>query len=132
VGSKPGYKKFWLMDFWLPRVPLDEFDARCAYLALFLDVIMPGMGGFHTCVKLHESAPNRRTPIVFVTSQDDPISRAEAVASGGCGLIPKPVLPCEIMLLALTHTVRSRLEHRMDAPGRQTEVSLESECVLSG
>jgi CheY-like chemotaxis protein len=102
------------------------------YDLIFLDVIMPGMGGFNTCVKLHELALNRRTPIVFVTSQDDTMSRAEAVASGGCGFIPKPVLPCEIMLLALTHTVQSRLDRRMDAPGRQPDALLDSECVLAG
>jgi CheY-like chemotaxis protein len=50
--------------------------------------------------------------VVFVTSQDDPDSRAEAAASGGCGFIPKPVQPCEIMLLALTYIVRSRLDRQ--------------------
>jgi CheY-like chemotaxis protein len=87
-----------------------------AYDLILLDVIMPGMDGFAACTRLHESDLNRRTPVVFVTSQDDTNSRNQAAVSGGCGFIPKPVLPCEIMVLALTHIVRARLEHRSCEP----------------
>jgi hypothetical protein len=58
--------------------------------------------------------------VVFVTSQDDTNSRSEAAASGGCGFIPKPVLPCEIMLLAHTYIVRGRLERRTREPWEAT------------
>jgi CheY-like chemotaxis protein len=84
--------------------------AEKAYDLILLDVIMPGMDGFDTCTKLHQLELNRQTPVVFVTSQDDLDSRTQAAVSGGCGFIPKPVLPFEIMVLALTYTVRSRLE----------------------
>jgi CheY-like chemotaxis protein len=83
-----------------------------AYDLIFLDVLMPGMDGFAACPRLHQTALNLNTPVVFVTSQDDAYSRSEAAAAGGCGFIPKPVFPSEITLLALAYIVRSRLERR--------------------
>ncbi len=76
---------------------------------ILLDVLMPGIDGFATCSRIHETALNRRTPVVFVTSHDDPEARSQAVAAGGCGFIPKPVLASQIKLTALTHILRFRL-----------------------
>ena len=103
-----------------------------AYDLILLDVIMPGMDGFAACTRLHESDLNRLTPVVFVTSQDDTNSRNQAAASGGCGFIPKPVLPCEIMVLALTHIVRSRLERRAGEPWESAERLPACETALAG
>lgn len=76
---------------------------------IFLDVLMPGMDGFATCKKIRQSKLNRRTPVVFVTSHDDTDARSRAVVSGGCGFIPKPVLPSQITLVTLTCILRTRL-----------------------
>jgi len=76
---------------------------------IFLDVRMPGMDGFTTCSKVHETKANQRTPVVFVTSHSDSESRSQAAASGGCGFISKPVLGKEILLVALTFILRGRL-----------------------
>ncbi len=102
------------------------------YDLIFLDVLMPGMDGFSTCSRLHAIAMNRLTPVIFVTSQNDTDSRAQAVASGGCGFIPKPVLPAEIMLLALTHIVRSRLESRTCEPWERANTPQDCQAVLAG
>ena len=76
---------------------------------IFLDVCMPGMDGFTTCAKIHETAVNRQTPVVFVTGHSDLGSRSQAALSGGCGFIPKPALTSEITVTALTYTLRGRL-----------------------
>ena len=52
-----------------------------AFDLIFLDVRMPGVDGFTACSLIHETTHNRRTPVVFVTSQDDLKSRAQAEAS---------------------------------------------------
>jgi CheY-like chemotaxis protein len=82
------------------------------YDLIFMDVLMPGMDGFATCGKIHERGANQKTPVIFVTSNDDLGARTQAEAVGGCGFIPKPVLPCEIMLIALAYIVASQLERR--------------------
>ena len=56
----------------------DSVDSGAAALALaenkmfdaiFLDVVMPEMDGFETCLRLRQTALNQATPIVFVTAQ---------------------------------------------------------------
>ena len=79
------------------------------YDLIFLDVRMPGMDGFAACTQIHARAMNRLTPVVFVTSQSDTASRAEAAVSGGCGFIPKPVLASQITLVALSYILHGRL-----------------------
>ncbi len=77
---------------------------------IFLDVHMPAMDGFTTCAKLHESALNRATPVVFVTGQDDFNARTQMSRSGGNDFVGKPFLISEITVKALTFTLRGRLE----------------------
>jgi CheY-like chemotaxis protein len=102
------------------------------YDLILLDVMMPGMDGFATCTRLHEAELNRLTPVVFVTSQDDSNTRDQAAASGGRGFIPKPVLPCELMLLALTYIVRGRLERRAGETWESPGGMPACESVLAG
>lgn len=83
---------------------------------IFLDIQMPGMDGFVACSKIHETALNAHTPVVFVTTHSDTKSRERASASGGCGFIPKPVLAIEITLQALTLALRGRLQRTAPAP----------------
>src|SRR5205807_1994499 len=83
--------------------------AATSFDLVFLDVRMPGMDGFETCSKLHETAANSLTPVVFVTSHDDKDSRSQAALSGGCGFIPKPILSSQITLVALIFILRNRI-----------------------
>ena len=96
-----------------------DLAGKRGYDLIFLDVRMPGMDGFAACTQIHTRAMNRLTPVVFVTSQSDTASRAEAAVSGGCGFIPKPVLASQITLVALSYILRGRLGRQfpaLDAP----------------
>jgi len=97
-----------------------------AYDLVFMDVLMPGMDGFTSCSKIHETTPNSQTPVVFVTSHQEPDARARAEAAGGCCFIPKPVLSSEIMLTALTFILRARLEQSQTP--KRTEDAAEAVC----
>jgi len=78
--------------------------------AIFLDVEMPGMDGFMTCLRIRETGINRVTPIVFVTGHSDFKSRSQSAVSGGSDFIAKPFLLAEIKVKALTFVLRGRLE----------------------
>src|SRR5258706_4617521 len=80
------------------------------YDVVFLDVEMPGMGGFELCTKIQETVPNRTTPVVFVTNHSDFNARARSALTGAHDLIGKPFLTFEITLKALTLVLRARLE----------------------
>ena len=81
-----------------------EFDL------VFLDVCMPEMDGFTVCAKLHETATNRTTPVVFVTSHSDADFRMQSRQCGGKDYIVKPFDFIEIPVKALTYVLQSRLE----------------------
>jgi CheY-like chemotaxis protein len=80
------------------------------YDVIFLDVEMPGMDGFELCSKIHETVPNRTTPVVFVTMHSDFDSRIKSTVLGAYDLIAKPFLTFEITVKTLTLVLRSRLE----------------------
>jgi CheY-like chemotaxis protein len=84
--------------------------AQQAYDVIFLDVMMPGIDGFEACTRIHDTVPNRATPVVFVTTLRDFDSRAKATIKGGADLIGKPFLSFEITVKALTFALRGRLQ----------------------
>jgi len=87
------------------------------YDVIFLDVLMAGMDGFEACTKIHETACNAHTPVVFVTSLSDFDARAKAAVKGGADLIGKPFLSFEITVKALTFALRGRLQPRDQTAG---------------
>ena len=97
-----------------------------SYDVIFTDVQMPGLDGFGLCAELRATGPNRTTPVVFITSQDDGDAREQARRSGGSDFIAKPCLPAEITLKALTFIIRKRLALPVgaDAEGTSSTPSL--------
>jgi CheY-like chemotaxis protein len=83
---------------------------------IFLDVIMPGMDGFEVCSKIRETAPNRATPVVFVTAAGDDQTRARMTRTGGNDLMGKPFLTSEITVKAFTFALRRRLDQLKTQP----------------
>jgi len=79
------------------------------FALILLDIQMPELDGFEFCKKVREWPQYSRTPIIFVTGQDDFESRIHSVLSGGNDLIAKPVFPIELLVKVVTHLLRSRL-----------------------
>ncbi len=92
-----------------------------AYDVIFLDVQLPGMDGFELCTKIHDTALNRTTPVVFVTGQSDFDARAKSTLIGGSDLMGKPFLIFEITVKALTLALRGRLQGQVQKPLSQYE-----------
>jgi len=91
------------------------------YDVIFLDIEMPGMDGFELCAKIRETAANRTTPVVFVTSHTDFDSRAKCALLGAQDLIAKPFLAFEITLKALTLVLRAREERESKSAENEHE-----------
>lgn len=94
-----------------------------AYDVIFLDVQMPGMDGFEVCTRIHDTLPNRTTPVVFVTCHSDFDARAQSTLSGGSDLIAKPFLTFEITVKALTLALQGRLQGRTRTAGARQGLS---------
>jgi len=91
------------------------------YDVIFLDVEMPGMDGFELCSRIHETGPNRTTPVVFVTRHSDFNSRAKSSMTGARELIGKPFLIFEVAVKALTLVLRQRLQSHERTAAPQSE-----------
>jgi len=87
----------------LKRIEQEEFAL------ILLDIQMPELDGFEFCKKVRALPQYSKTPILFVTGQDDFESRIHSVLSGGNDLIAKPVFPAELLVKVVTHLLRSRL-----------------------
>jgi CheY-like chemotaxis protein len=88
-----------------------ELATRQPFDVIFLDVQMPDMDGFAVCKQIRETTANRRTPVVFVTSQDDPAMKERAQQCGGSDYISKPYICSELTLKTITFAFRNRLSN---------------------
>ncbi len=59
--------------------------------AVLLDIVMPGMDGFETCVALRGMAEGKHLPVLMVTSLEDETTVNRAYAAGATDYLPKPV-----------------------------------------
>ena len=64
-------------------------DSNVQAVCLVADVQMPGMSGLDLKQRLEGSG--RDLPVVFVTADDDPNTRARALSLGAAGYFRKPV-----------------------------------------
>lgn len=79
---------------------LEQFPALHPDLIL-LDVMMPGMDGFETCLALRRLSGGSRTPIIMLTSLEDVRSINRAYEVGATDFFTKPINP-----VILTHRLR--------------------------
>lgn len=70
---------------------------------ILLDVIMPELSGFDTCVLLKENPKYKAIPVIFVSSQTDLIDEAMGFSVGGVDYIAKPVSPPIVRARVKTH-----------------------------
>lgn len=89
--------------------------SKNSYDVIFLDVQMQGMNGYELCSKIHDTAANTNTPVVFVTCMSDFDARAQSILSGGSDLMGKPFLTFEITVKALTLAIGQRLRSKSEA-----------------
>ena len=73
------------------------------YDLILLDIMMPGMDGYETCLKIKSMPGNDLVPVIFLTARDDMASLNRAFTSGGVDYITKPFSPEELLARVRTH-----------------------------
>ena len=74
-----------------------------SYDLILLDIMMPGMDGYETCIRIKSIAKNELVPVIFLTARDDMASLNRAFTSGGVDYITKPFSPEELLARVKTH-----------------------------
>lgn len=90
---------------------------------ILLDIMMPEMDGFETCIKIKENKKIKDIPVIFLTANSDEGSIKQAFESGGVDFINKPIVLSELNARIETHlnlaSYRSDLEAMVE---EQTKV----------
>jgi len=74
-----------------------------SYDLILLDIMMPGMDGYETCIRIKSMPANNLTPVIFLTARTDMTSLSKAFTSGGVDYITKPFSPDELSARVKTH-----------------------------
>ena len=82
---------------------------------ILLDVMMPGLDGWHVAEELLDDERTSAIPIIFLTARAEVRDRARGIDAGGLDYVTKPFNPLE--LAPLVREVISRVER-----GEQDEV----------
>jgi signal transduction histidine kinase len=70
---------------------------------ILLDVMMPGIDGFETCLRLKADKKTQDIPVIFMTALDDPEDKLKGFEVGGVDYITKPIQHEEVLARVTTH-----------------------------
>jgi DNA-binding response OmpR family regulator len=63
---------------------------------ILLDVMMPGLDGWHVAEQLLDDERTRSIPIIFLTARAEVRDRARGIDAGGLDYVTKPFNPLEL------------------------------------
>ncbi|MGN6555834.1 MAG: response regulator, partial [Verrucomicrobiota bacterium] len=91
-----------------PFAALEKLKQHSYDLAL-LDINLPGMDGIRLCEQMRRIPSLEKLPVIFITSYMEFEARARAVLRTGDDLIAKPILPIELTLKVISHSLKQRM-----------------------
>ncbi len=86
---------------------------------ILMDISMPGMDGFETCLCLKQNERTCDTPVIFISALDDIQDKVNAFQSGGVDYIPKPFDNEEVLARVATHLEIHRLRVQLQSANRE-------------
>lgn len=66
---------------------------RTQYDLIFLDVVLPGMDGYHICKEVRKNPKTKQLPVIMLTSKSSPFDRVRGSLVGCSAYLTKPVDP---------------------------------------
>jgi len=70
---------------------------------VLLDVVLPGIDGFETCRRLHQTHGENTAPVIFITAKSESDDVVTGLSAGGVDYLPKPFRPKEALARIRTH-----------------------------
>lgn len=70
---------------------------------IFLDVTLPGLSGFDTCLRLKEQDETKDVPVIFVTTPSDSVSTVKGFSVGAVDYVTRPFQAEEVIARITTH-----------------------------
>ncbi len=86
---------------------------------ILLDIMMPEIDGYETCLKLKEREETKDIPIIFLTAFADTENKIKAFNSGAVDFIVKPFNQEEVLARIKTHLTISRQKRELETTNRE-------------
>ena len=88
---------------------------------VLLDIMMPGMDGFETCVRLKRNKVTQDTPIIFITAKTESIDKVKGLEIGAVDYITKPFQSEEVVARVNKHLTISNLRKQLEVQNAQLQ-----------
>ncbi|HEY6540703.1 MAG TPA: response regulator [Ktedonobacteraceae bacterium] len=75
---------------------------------LVIDVVLPGMSGFSLCRQIRSLDPQRRLPIIMVSTKNTPLDQSWGLRQGADRYLPKPFTD-EMLVNTVNEVMQARL-----------------------
>ena len=80
---------------------------------IILDILLPGMNGYATCIQLKDEPATRDIPVIFISSLDATEDKIGGFEAGGVDYITKPFHPAEVIARICTHLRIRHLQRKL-------------------
>jgi PAS domain S-box-containing protein len=80
---------------------------------ILLDIMMPGIDGYETCLQLKSNSYTRDIPVIFLSALSETFDKVRAFSIGGVDYLTKPVEPEELLVRVKTHIRINQLEKEL-------------------
>ena len=86
---------------------------------ILLDVVMPGIDGFETCLRLKAIKSTRDIPIIFMTALTATRDKIKGFEAGGIDYVTKPMNIEEVLARIKTHLALRKMQARLELRNRE-------------
>ncbi len=114
-----------VVDYALSGAEALKLIALGNYDVVLLDIMMPELDGFETCVRIKAERRNEDLPIIFLTAKTESESITRAFGAGGFDYITKPFRIDELLARVKTHAQLKRLREQQKEANRWLEEKVE-------
>ena len=101
---------------------------------ILLDVLMPGIDGYETCLRLKKNEKTKAIPVVFMSALDDTEAIVNGLSAGGVDFISKPFHLEEVRARIETHlsikTLQTQLAGKIDQLQQEIKIRKKTEDQL--
>lgn len=96
-----------------------DLAARISPDLILLDVMMPGIDGFDTCLSLKSNDKTKDIPIIFITARNEPTDIVKGFSVGGVDYITKPFSQEEVCARIHLHLKLKTLMTDLEAKNKK-------------
>ena len=119
VLRKEGYHIAFAMN---GRQALDQLKGSDFDLIL-LDIMMPELDGYETCLEIRKDPRTADIPIIFLTAKADKESVVKGLELGGQDYLTKPFNHAELLARVRTHVELKKSRDRLEEMNRELELA---------